>query len=252
MEYNCTKCEKNYKSYQSLWNHNKKFHSKISEEENIDKLPLKYKCKICNKKFDNKQNKYYHQKICKNEIILEQPSEKNITTNINNSNNKTINNNINNGTINQNITINNYNNDNLEYISEKFKEKLFNNLLDKSEHYIPLSKLIENIKFNPNHKENNNVKITSDRSKIGFYYDENKWKAINKDALLDDLCDYSFKIFSKYFEEKKEMLPENIHTHFHIFSRVTQIKSELRNKIKDKIENIAYIFTKNNEDELDL
>ena len=83
-----------------------------------------------------------------------------VSTNITNSNNNIINN----GTINQTITINNYTNDNLEYISEKFKDRLFDNLLSYSERLFPLPRLLENIKFNPNHKENNNVKITSDRS----------------------------------------------------------------------------------------
>ena len=202
IKYSCMICNKNYKTYHTLWIHNKKFHDKKPKIK-------EYKCTQCNKIFDNKQNKYYHQKKCnieKIETSIIEPSKDKIGTNITNSNNNIINN----GTINQHITINNYTNDNLAYISEQFKERLFNNLLKHSEHSIPLPKLIENIKFNPNHKENiifflnkknmslsqqkdsqseffvdenNNVKITSDRSKVGFYYDQNKWKAMNKNEL---------------------------------------------------------------------
>jgi hypothetical protein len=248
MEYKCDICIKQYKSYQSLWNHNKKFHEKIEK-------PSGYTCKFCNKFFDNRFKKCYHQKNCKNNTLLNNPTEQPIVDNhktkidntITNGNNNTINT----GTINH-ITINNYNNDNLEYISEQFKEKLFNNLLKSSEHVIPLPKLIENIKFNPNHKENNNVKITSDRSKIGLYYDDNRWKAINKNELLDDLCDYSLKIFKDYFEEYKEELSEDIISKFKSFSHIAKLKSQLRKEIKDKIENIAYIFTKNNDNDLDV
>jgi hypothetical protein len=125
-------------------------------------------------------------------------------------------------------------------------------MLKTSEHVIPLPKLLENIKFNPNHKENNNVKITSDRSKIGLYYDDNRWKAINKNELLDDLCDYSLKIFKDYFEEYKEELSEDIISKFKNFSHIAKLKSQLRKEIKDKIENIAYIFTKNNDNDLDI
>jgi hypothetical protein len=243
MEHYCTVCNKNYKSYHTLWVHNNTFH---------DKQPRikEYKCKLCKKLFDTKQKKYYHQKKCteiKNEPITNNTSN---TTTINNNTNS--HNTINNGTINNNITINNYNNDNLEYISEIFKERLFNNLLKSSEHVIPLPKLIENIKFNPHHKENHNVKITSDRSKIGLYYDNNKWKAINKNDLLDKLCDYSLKIFTEYFEEYKGELSEDIISKFKSFSHITKLKSQLRKEIKEKIENIAYIFTKNNEIELDV
>jgi hypothetical protein len=240
-KYYCIICNKKYKSYHTLWIHNNSFHEKQPRIK-------EYKCKVCEKLFDTKQKKYYHQNKCteiKNENLA--PSVATINNNITNNSGT-----INNGTVNNNITINNYNNDNLEYISEIFKEKLFNNLLKTSDHSIPLPKLIENIKFNPHHKENHNVKITSDRSKIGFHYDQNKWKAINKNELLDDLCNYSLKILSKYFEEKKESLSDDILSQYKTFSHIAKLKSELRNEIKEKIENIAYIFTKNNEIELDV
>lgn len=242
-KYHCIDCNKYYKTSKSLWNHNDRYH---------DKKPkiIEYKCKICDKIFDNKNNKYYHQKKCN--IVKQDQLTTNTPSAITNNNITNNSGTINTGTINNNITINNYNNDNLEYISDKFIEKLFNNLLRSSEHIIPLPKLIENIKFNPNHKENNNVKIKSDRSKVGFYYDNNKWKAMNKNDLLDDLCDYSLKIFSEYFEEYKGELSEDIISKFKSFSHITKLKSQLRKEIKEKIENIAYIFTINNENELDV
>lgn len=58
MSFDCKICNKLYKSYQSLWNHNKKFHDKIEKE-------IGYKCKLCNKVFDNRFKKCYHQKNCK-------------------------------------------------------------------------------------------------------------------------------------------------------------------------------------------
>ena len=238
--WSCVICNKKYKSYQSLWIHKKKFHIPEEKSQSI------YKCKYCNKEFDKRHNKYYHQKNCnikindtnKQNIVT---NKQNIVTNISNTNISNNNNNNNNQTI--NIVVNNYNNDNLEYISEKFKNNLFNQLL-LNNYSEPLSNLIENIKFNKNHKENNNVKITNIRSNIGFFYDKDKWIAINKNQLLNDLCDYSYKIFKKYFEEKKELLDKNIKNHFNIFS--TKIKSTLREGIKNKIANIAYIFTLNN------
>ena len=229
----CTICNKNYKSYQSLWNHKNKYHKSETITIGI------YKCKYCNKEFDKRHNKYYHQKNCN--IQLNDTNINNITNNI--TNNNIINNNNDNRNQTINIVVNNYNNDNLEYISEKFKNNLFNQLL-LNNYSEPLSNLIENIKFNKNHKENNNVKITNIRSNIGFFYDKDKWIAINKNQLLNDLCDYSYKIFKKYFEEKKELLDKDIEDHFNIFSR--KIKSTLREGIKNKIANVAYIFTLNN------
>jgi hypothetical protein len=254
--YECKICDKQYKTYHTLWVHNKKFHEKKEKVK-------EYTCEKCNKKFDNKQNKYYHQKKCiitstqeiiepsNNNLLVPETTINNINANIQNSNNNS-NNTINNGTINQHIIINNYNNDNLEYISEKFKLNLFNSLLNGTDHIKPIPKLIENIKFNPNHKENNNVKITSDRAKIGFYYDDNKWRAINKDELLNDLCDYSLKKFTEYFEEYKNNLSDDIKEKYKSFSHIAKLKSQLRKDIKEKIENIAYIFTKNIDLELDV
>lgn len=248
----CNECNRQYKSYKSLWNHNKIFHIKKPKVK-------EYNCKVCNKSFDNKQNKYYHQKSCKNTPIIKdtniEPVEitnntiiNNTTINNTNSNNTNSNNtNCNNKT----IIINNYKNDNLEYISDRFKDNLFKNLLDNEKYNIPLPKLIENIKFNSNHKENHNIKIKSDRSKIGFCYDQNKWKAMNKNELLDQLCDYSLKIFGKYFNEKKDTLSEDTVSQYHEFKQLAKLESELRIQIKKKIENIAYIFTINNENELD-
>jgi len=243
MVFYCKICNKNYKTYQSLWNHNKKFHEKIEKKQ-------EYICKYCNLVFVNRHKKCYHQKKCNKDTKQDTNKDTNQTIN----NNKIINNNINNGIINNtnnNIIINNYGNDNLEYISEKFKDRMFKHIIFDEDHHIPLPQLIENIKFNPNHKENNNVKIKSDRSKIGFYYDENKWKAINKDELLNELCDYSLKIFKQYFKERKDKLSEDMQCQFENFVNEARFTTDLRCRIKTKIENIAYIFSINNENILD-
>ena len=40
MSYNCNECKKKYSSYNSLWNHNKKFHINKSTIEINDKKSL--------------------------------------------------------------------------------------------------------------------------------------------------------------------------------------------------------------------
>jgi hypothetical protein len=62
--YHCDICNKTYATYNTLWTHNKKFHTKKPGKE--------YICKHCNKSYDNKQTKYYHQKYCK----IRKPEEK--------------------------------------------------------------------------------------------------------------------------------------------------------------------------------
>jgi hypothetical protein len=74
----CNICNKNYTSYKSLWNHNKKFHTKqVSEvglhNQNDVLVQTINNCKFCKKSFNNRQNKYRHEKICKlkDNIVLE-------------------------------------------------------------------------------------------------------------------------------------------------------------------------------------
>lgn len=225
MDFNCKLCNKKYASYQSFWNHNKKFHNDV----NINQI---HKCENCNKNLASRQSKWRHLKICKikkeNDIII---------TNNNITNNGTINNNT--------LIINNYNNDNISYISDNFIKNIFTNLLCEDEYNLPISKLIENIKFNPNHKENNNVKITSLRSDIGFKYDDDKWKAVDKDDLLNDLFKLGADVFLKFYKEKQGILSQDMKECYEEFKKKS--KFELKEEIKQKIQKIAYIYTKNME-----
>ncbi len=99
--YKCDICKKYYKTYQTLWKHNKQFHQKSSiqkppigihkttllpsegletsiqkpspesEDNNADDIindneEKIYYCKYCKKEYKHSQNKYRHQKKCKN------------------------------------------------------------------------------------------------------------------------------------------------------------------------------------------
>lgn len=99
----CLECKRNYKSYQSLWNHNKKFHVKSEPKNNQNEHFLKntepknnqnehfnvinnqtdntnfFHCKYCNKEYKYSQSKNRHQKKCENDLkIKNQILEKNI------------------------------------------------------------------------------------------------------------------------------------------------------------------------------
>jgi hypothetical protein len=62
MSYNCNECKKKYSSYNSLWNHNKKFHTNKSIEINNDNKS--FKCDYCNKYYTNKYILKNHYKTC--------------------------------------------------------------------------------------------------------------------------------------------------------------------------------------------
>lgn len=260
----CTICNKKYANYKSLWSHNKKFHPVKVVVIATPDVPLKkHNCIYCEKTFNDKSNKYKHQKICHvkkeeetveikeelNELKKEIEKLKKVNPNINNGN-------INNGTVNNNIVINNYDKDNMDYITDKFKQKILNMIPNDQVNVIP--KLLENIKFNSNHKENNNFKINSDRSKICFKFKDNQWISDNKNKSLNELLDYGNKIVKQFYEEGIEVLDDEKKEEYHnfqdkIFKKLKkqvdkQNKKDniLRNQIMKEIENIAYTYTKNN------
>ena len=271
----CKICNKQYKTIQSLCNHNTRFHKNttiisltsnvmtemsnvmtktpnvMTEMSNIIDIVVEktttYFCKYCNYEFKKRQNKWAHEKkYCKkkSEIINKKPNTAIIyNTHISNI----INNNTNNGTINNNNTINNYMNDNIEYISDAFIKKMFNHLKNVKTHIIPIPRMIENIKFNPSHKENNNVKITNIRSKVAMIYDNNKWLTVDKKELLDELYIFATNLF-KNWAEMKDFITEEMKTNYKNFSKHSQIV--LTKDFLEEINRKAYIYTKNNENSL--
>jgi len=276
----CKICDKQYKTIQSLCNHNKRFHNitkttnvttkttnvttknvnvtipfvKINKvTSNEHSVANKYQCKHCNKGFKLRQNKWTHEnKYCKIKNITN-PTNENITNPTNeNIKTSTIINNINNGTINNNnnnnIIINNYSNDNIEYITDSFIKNMFNHLKYEKNHIIPIPKMIENIKFNPNHKENNNVKITNMRSKVAMVYDNNKWSTVGKKELFDELYIFATNLF-KNWSEMKDFITEEMKSNYKSFSKSSQIS--LTKTFMEEINRKAYIYTKNNDTTLD-
>ena len=250
------------------------------DEKDEHLVTSKFLCKYCEKKFKRRQNKWVHEnKYCKkmkelansaNETQLELNDSVNTKSgdisNVINSNNTTTtttNNTTNNGTIN-NITINNYKNDNLDYITDNYIKRMFTFLKNENDLHINLPKVIENIKFNPNHKENNNVKITNMRSKVGMKYDNNKWLTVDKDELLNELYKMTIDMLATW-AKKDEFLTDEMKMYYARFNAIskcvlnTNIKEninrkayKLKTKSKEEIHKKAYIYTKNNENILDV
>mgnify|MGYP000926487724 FL=1 len=194
----CKICNKSYSSYQSLWNHNNKFHNtsvkenvKVVKENVKDVKESKYRCNICNKQFSCRQSKYEHQKnVCnkinnkisiidnkfeefKNSILDILKSNKMHPKTFQKINKQLLNNNINNTTnniINNNNTINNITNNtinnNITYV--KFGDEKLSEILSEREMLIILNecrlsveKSIKLTHFNDNRPELKNIIITN-------------------------------------------------------------------------------------------
>jgi hypothetical protein len=240
MSHICKTCNRNYSSYQSLYNHNKKFHSKVEE-------PVKLLCQYCKKPSSRKDNLHRHEKNCKhnksNEYIELKKEINNLKEQLNNKTEiKKQTNNINNGNI---ITINNFSKDNTDYISEDFIKRMFKHFLCEDEHKLAIPKLIENLKFNPNHPENNNVRITNMRSDVGFKYNDEKWLTVDKEELINEMFKIGANLFLKFYKEKNGLLSEDMKSCYQEFKSACYSNADLTDEIKERIQKIAYIYTKN-------
>lgn len=200
MEYNCNICNKSYSSYQSIWIHNKKFHSNTNTS-NDDTNNKKYKCRGCNKFFSKIQNRWRHEKDC-NELNIKNKDHKKFEDEINNMKkeienlknkpNTIINNNINNGAV-YNF-LNKVGQEDISVLNEKEIEYIMDQELNC------IISLINLLNFNQEIPENhtfcttalNNKYISTinpetleiEKKRKKDFYDTLLWNGINKMKLL--------------------------------------------------------------------
>jgi hypothetical protein len=78
---------------------------------------------------------------------------------------------------------------------------MFSHFLCEDEHNLPIPKLLENIKFNSHHLENNNVKITNIRSDVALKFDNEKWMTVDKEELLSEMFKIGANLFLKFYKD---------------------------------------------------
>ena len=168
-------------------------------------------CKYCDKIFSRTDSLNRHYIICKekkkseqivlyeNNKIIEMEKEikelKEIIINQKNTNITNSNNNSNNNTnITNNIIINNLGEENIEYLKSKKFMELLNGI------YGAIPKLIEDIHFNPEHPENQNIKYPNKKKPYLKIMKNNKWQYMDKKTELMDLIDSKcYMLKEKYY-----------------------------------------------------
>uniref|UniRef100_A0A6C0DAL4 C2H2-type domain-containing protein n=1 Tax=viral metagenome TaxID=1070528 RepID=A0A6C0DAL4_9ZZZZ len=245
MEYKCNICNKIYKSYQSLWNHNNKFHNNTNLNGNTfvthgnTNTPSELKCKYCNKIFNNRQNKWKHEtKVCKNKLnLIEENSilKNEIETlknnkivlsnsnNLNNSNNT--NNNINNGTINNNntIIINKVGEESLNKLTYENIKDIFRQQKNCLHH------AIKYVNFNENIPENHNFYNSSLEGKYVnvFNVDKKEVEKKNKKDFYDTVLISAINIMTSLYDKIRDS--------------VSKIKQKKLLNMINELKDISYI-----------
>ncbi len=260
MTFNCKICNKEFKSYQSIWNHNHRIH--INEIIHIDKNDDKtrnFECEYCSKKFTSKQGMETHiEKTCKKVETKTQQLEKqlailqkeikeikssnksgNKTTNNNHSNNTTNNNtnnttnnttnNNNNGTINNIIVINKIGTENILDLNDNEIKDIFDKKIES------VIKFVQHLNFNKRLPSNHNFCTTSiDGQYLQIY---------NTDQLVKE------KERKKYFFE--ELLGRSIYKMEQLYAKYkTKFNKEKQKQIEDDIETLKSIRSKDMNDKL--
>jgi hypothetical protein len=237
MDYTCNICNKEYKSYQSLWNHNKKFH--INSTSNCTAKSTATctskctsninKCKYCFKNYSSRQNKWNHEQKCKNkENKIDEINELKKTINelkaqvsmilkekgkIHHKTLQKINNQLN---ISNQLNTNNINNGNIvnntyvkfgELDYEKvLNDKQIKNILNKQ--FRCLEESIKMIHFNDDLHEYNNVFITNMKDDIAYVFDGKRFISVRKNEMLNELIDTHVNEINLSLEKNKNKLNE--------------------------------------------
>lgn len=180
-----------------------------------------HSCIFCKKDFSKNSHMHRHIKTCKSKLLVDKDviilnQKKQIdemrsqyvlniadiliksgttstthTTNIKNQNNI-------------NIHINSYGNENLDYITGTYLEKLLN---------IPfgaIPRLLKDIHFNPNHPENHNIKITNKKLPYMCVFKNNRWVYQDKKEAIDDIVDKGYNILEDHYHQSKLHLEDKV------------------------------------------
>jgi len=213
----CDFCEKTFTRKTGLTKHLKCCKIKQKKDKNENKKDTKIR--FLEKKQEELQDKVEDLLI---EFSKNTSTINNITNNTTNNQNKII-----------NININNYGNENIDYLNKDY----LNNLLQGAFTSIP--KLIENIHFNPSHPENHNIKITNKKEPYVKIRKNDKWELQDKKETLATLVDDKYYILVDHYanEDKTDIIPEKtkaVMEHFHDsyinnneFQKDLQKKSEM-------------------------
>jgi len=275
MEYNCKICNKNYVSYKSLWNHNKKFHKKdvttnvTDVTKNVTKNVTKcnkFVCNNCNKILNNRQSKWRHEKKCDivpakiQDIEVDDKLEKIEKENLEMKAEMTklkdllqkalkihpktlqkINNqlnNTNNGTINNNTVIIQLGKEDLTKMLT-MDEKI--SILNRQA--MGINDLVKLVHTSGKYQKCMNVYITNLQNTIGYMYDEkhNNFIAVNKNELLNDLVDSRMYDIEKFYDKlQTKFEPEKAKRIKKFIDRMKNGEDCLKDLKKEEIKLILY------------
>ena len=178
----CNFCDKTFNTRKSMLRHIRIYCKKKKKLEKMENE---------NSEIIKKQNKFIKSQTKQISKLLEKNGKQ-----INTQNNNTQNNNNSNNTINNTIHINNYGEENLEMLTEEFKEKCV------TRPFYAILEIIKKIHFNDDYPENKNMRLLNKRDNKIQVLDDGKWKYRYKVEAVKYAFDDSNELLEKFCIEK--------------------------------------------------
>jgi hypothetical protein len=136
------------------------------------------------------------------------------------------------------ININCFRNENMDYITDK----VILQCICKVYGSIPM--IIEKIHFDPEHPENNNVKIPNKKlPHAQIMTDNDKWKLVDRNDTIHSMIDNGYNLLDETFQEKGHVLSNKQQKHFKTFQ--TKYEDGDKNTIKDIKEKVELLVINN-------
>ena len=130
------------------------------------------------------------------------------------------------------VQVNNFGQENKDYISDKF----MTNLLKNPSTAVP--ELLKQIHFHPEHPENRNVKITNRKERFAHVFKNEQWQIANKQDVLKKMVDSGFDLLDNCYEsgKRKEIDKTKQHKYEKFQEKMDNQESTERQKIRDDTE----------------
>lgn len=189
-----------------------------------------FSCEDCGKCYKYRQGLNLHKKKCQGSIIIKNLLEEKEETKkemdemrsqiallmekssaITNNNNTT-NNNIQNNYITAYITVNNFGNENIEYLTDKTVCRLISSAPHRC-----IPSIIEKIHFDPEHPENHNVKMTNKKLKYAEVLKNNEWVTTSRESAMNEMIQNGYNIAAQKYSDNKDKIKSSKQGQFENF-----------------------------------
>jgi len=198
------------------------------------KISKPFSCEDCGKCYKYRQGLELHKKKCQESIIIKNLLEEkeetkkemdemrsqiallmeksSAITNSNNTNNNNTNNITNNNYITAYITVNNFGNENIEYLTDKTVCRLISSAPHRC-----IPSIIEKIHFDPEHPENHNVKMTNKKLKYAEVLKNNEWVTTSREKAMNEMIQNGYNIAAQKYSDNKDKIKSSKQGQFENF-----------------------------------